>query len=488
MRWLSFLVCGLLQTFVANGAESRVTVCPEDTGAALVNPAMGWTLHFYSNRIENYGSKLDPSDTLDDFPGLSVIYLRVPWSFLEPDEGRFDWSLLDTPAQRWVDKGKRVALRISACESWMRYATPEWVQKAGAKGYDFTPGRGVHEGGVFWEPDYADPVFLDKLEGFLKALADRYDGNENVDFIDIGSYGVWGEGHTFHSSRKLYDDETKRKHIDLHLKYFKKTLLAVNDDYVGNQVQDAHAPLTDYALGKGVTLRDDSIMVQPPPRSWYHADLAQSFWPRLPVVLEHEHFGSSKRKGAWDGDLLLKAIEDYHASYMSIHWWPREMLNENVETVRQANLRLGYRIQLREASWPRAVRLGEPLMLTTKWANAGVAPCYPGGYMAITLKDDHGGIVAVQVDDSFDMRGLKVGPKDQADVETLESTFAVARRYVDGPRVFARVAQPGTYDVFVSVGRRDGTPVIALPLKDDDKMRRYRLGQIQLLDKETHNP
>jgi len=30
---------------------------------------MGWTMHFYSNIITNYGSKLKPSDTLDDFPG-----------------------------------------------------------------------------------------------------------------------------------------------------------------------------------------------------------------------------------------------------------------------------------------------------------------------------------------------------------------------------------------------------------------------------------
>ena len=29
------------------------------------------------------------------------------------------------------------------------------------------------------------------------------------------------------------------------------------------------------------------------------------------------------------GDLLLKSVEDYHASYMSIHWWPRTELEEN---------------------------------------------------------------------------------------------------------------------------------------------------------------
>ena len=84
---------------------------------------------------ENYGSKLDPSDTVDDFPGLSTVYLRVPWAFLEPEEGRFNWALFDTPAQRWIAKGKRVALRVTCSENWMPYATPEWVQEGRRQGY-----------------------------------------------------------------------------------------------------------------------------------------------------------------------------------------------------------------------------------------------------------------------------------------------------------------------------------------------------------------
>ena len=115
-------------------AVRQVTVQPQDNGCALVNPGMGWTLHFYSNFIENYGSKLEPADTLDDWPGLSVVYLRVPWSFLEPQEGKFNWSLFDTPTQRWTAKGKKIGIRVTCCESWWRYATPKWVQDAGAKG------------------------------------------------------------------------------------------------------------------------------------------------------------------------------------------------------------------------------------------------------------------------------------------------------------------------------------------------------------------
>ena len=109
----------------AGGAEAGlITVQPADTGQALLNPDMGWTMHFYSNIPENYGSKLEPSDTLEDFPGLSTVYLRVPWAFLEPEEGRFNWALFDTPAQRWIARGKRVAFRVTCSENWMRFATP----------------------------------------------------------------------------------------------------------------------------------------------------------------------------------------------------------------------------------------------------------------------------------------------------------------------------------------------------------------------------
>ncbi|NLS97159.1 MAG: DUF4832 domain-containing protein [Planctomycetaceae bacterium] len=474
------LLLGALLTTFANAQEpERVTITPHDNGQALINPDMGWTMHFYSNIIANYGSKLEPSDTLDDFPGLSTVYLRLPWSFLEPEEGRFDWSVVDTPAQRWISNGKRVAFRVSCSESWMRYATPKWVEEAGAKGLNFVVGKGVDPDGPFWEPDYGDPVFLEKLDRFLAEFARRYDGNPNVAFIDVGSFGVWGEGHCWASTKLEVDDAVRRQHIDLYLKHFKKTLLAVSDDYIGPGNRVASHPLTDYMLAHGVTLRDDSICVQPPPNSWFHAELAQSFWPKLPVVLEHEHYGPSVAKKAWgDGQLLVRSVEDYHAAYMSIHWWPHEFLEKNREVIDRINRRLGYRLQPREISWPKTIRLGEPFDVRAVWANAGVAPCYPGGSMALTFKDDKGGIVSVHVVDDVDLRDLEVGPPEAAPTRELRRTFRMAEIYDDGPRKFQRAAAAGTYDVFVSVGQLDGTPRIALPLEGDDGQRRYRVGTI----------
>jgi hypothetical protein len=460
--------------------DESVTVRTQDTGAALVNPAMGWTMHFYSNVPANYGSKLSPADTLDDFPGLSTVYLRLPWAYLEPEEGKYNWAILDTPAQRWIAKGKRIALRLTCSENWMSYATPEWVEMAGAKGtfYEFNKGR-VEKSNT-WDPFYDDPVYLTKLDAFLAALAKRYDGNPNVEFIDVGTYGMWGEGHTFMSSQQD-SIEIQKLHIDLHLKHFKKTLLCISDDFAGHNKPGRNFPIIDYALSRGVTLRDDSILVQPPPNSWYHAEMAQDFWPKFPVILEHEHYGGSKNRGAWSGELLLKSVEDYHASFMSIHGWPREFLAENREMIDLINQRMGYRLQPLAVTWPRTLEIAGPMgqkeipqrfTVHWTWANKGVAPCYPGGFPCLTLKDADGGIVSVLSDESLDMRSLQVGPPGAAPVTTLTSEFTIG--------LVAPTTHPGTYDLFISVGTRDGTPQIALPLTGDDGQCRYRLGTVTL--------
>ena len=478
---LMMCLAGLASVGAAESGDTPnwITVSPQDTGEALVNPDMGWTMHFYSNIPGNYGSKLAPADTLDDFPGLSTVYLRVPWAFLEPQEGQFNWALFDTPAQRWHDQGKQVAFRVTCSENWTAYATPEWVRKAGANGCFYRFGYGPDPNATTWDPDFGDPIFLAKLEAFLTAMAARYDGNPRVAFMDIGTYGMWGEGHTHMSSQVPKDKELAivKQHIDLQVRLFPRTLLCISDDVAGHDQPGTHFPETDYALSQGVTLRDDSILVQPPPRSWYHSDMAQLFWPTLPVILEHEHYGPSKQRGAWgDGSLLLKAVEDYHASYMSIHWWPREELLENRDLIDRINRRLGYRLQLREMTWPAQVVIGEPFTVRSQWANVGVAPCYPGGTMAVTLKDEQGGIAAVLVEEGYTMSALAPKPVGEAEGHSLKSQFRMG--------LIAPATRPGTYSVHVSIGDRDGTPRIALPLKDDDGHRRYRLGTLSCVKKD----
>ncbi len=129
----------------------------------------------------------------------------------------------------------------------------------------------------------------------------------------------------------------------------------------------------------------------------------------------------------------------------------------------------------------KTVKIGEPpgkdgslqgFKVKWTWANKGVAPCYPGGFPCLTLKDAEGGIVAVLADETLDMRSLQVGPPGAAPSITRVSGFTIGG--------IAPTTAPGTYDLFISVGQRDGTPRIALPLTGDDGQRRYRLGSVTL--------
>jgi len=478
-----FLFFFLMACTVMAAQPVRTVVNPGDTGAALVNPGMGWMFHHYDNDIRRYTVDLSPSDGVDEFPGVGAVYIRLAWSYLEPEEGKFNWPIVDTPMQKWVAKGKQVAFRFSTSEGRPSeaYATPRWVEKAGAKGYHLRAPGQFDPAAPVWEPDFDDPVFLEKLDHFLAAAAARYDGNPDVAFIDVGSFGVWGEGHTAASTRIPYSAATIRRHIDLHKKHFKRTLLVANDDFA---IQGRGLEGLGYARDQGLGLRDDSILVQAGEKAYYHAYLAYNFWPRVLVILEGEHYGSSKQRGAWgDGHLFLQAVEDYHASYATVHWYPREFLKDNRELIARVNLRLGYRLQLEQASWPSEIPAGGKLTVGYRWKNAGVAPCLPGGHPAITLKDAQGGIAGVFVDEDFEVRELPVGPPGKA--KAIERRDFQSFPQEDKPLVTfalppAHILKPGSYDVYVSVGTATGTPRIALPLPGDDGHRRYRLGAVRI--------
>ncbi|MGQ9634257.1 MAG: beta-galactosidase [Bryobacteraceae bacterium] len=268
-------------------AQHRTVIRPKDDGAALVNPSMGWVLHHFDNDIVRYGSKLEPWDTVDDFPGVGVIYLRLAWTYLEPQEGKFNWLVVDIPAQRWIAKGKKIAFRFTTYESLSNNppnATPEWAVKAGARVFPVR-GRGA-AAPERYEQDYDDPIFLAKLDHFLAAAAARYDGDPNVAWIDVGTIGIWGDGDP--GPERFTTAGTVKRHIDLHTKHFKRTLIAFNDNLMFRGM--GLVPIV-YAKQQGLTLRDDSVLCHPGQEAVYTHYYAGAFWPRLPVILESEHYG-----------------------------------------------------------------------------------------------------------------------------------------------------------------------------------------------------
>ena len=498
---------------------ATVTVNPVNTDEVLVNPDMGLVMFMNSNRPWAYGSQLELGDTLDWFPGTSAVYFRLPWSFLEPKEGEYRWDLIDSYAAAWIAAGKQLAFRFTCCESRYRFATPQWVKDAGAKGWWWKKGvpgelKGevdLTDESVLWEPDYGDPVFLEKLENFLAAFARRYEGKDYVAFLDVGTIGLWGEGHTpvFHLAygrEKRDANAVVRQHYALHRRLFPKTTLLCIDDQAGSEDQTPDHPLMKAARDLGIGFRDDSILVygkkeKPGYRhpQWFHAGWARLFAPTLPVFVEHEHYSLSVDRGAWSDDLLVESVEDYRASWLSIHGWPDEIKAKSGEAFRKAALRAGYRFELRSVTYPDTVKPGEPVEIASTWVNVGVARRYKGAFAAWSLVDAKGRVAWVSADDRHDFREAE--PK----LDGVERPFSVVSRVIFGtsgvisrfndgvldlelaqdtkriPADFALpVPAPGEYTLCVSLGTEDGVPKLALPLKDG-KGRRYPVGRIRIL-------
>jgi hypothetical protein len=351
-----------------------------DSAKVCNNPHKGWFIHYYDNSISNYGDRLAINDSLPDFPGLNDIYLRLAWSYLEPEEGKYNWILIDSIINRWVGWGHTISFRITCKETTgPPYATPAWVKKAGAKGK-------LIQGGKAWAPDYGDPVFLEKLENFHKAFAARYDGKPWVEYIDIGSIGEWGEGHTAFSGWEDVPVAVVKRHVDMYKRCYKKSVLLISDDFIGQRDTDdgADYEIYHYCLQKGIGFRDDSGNVK-----WYERlgfgpscirspELYSKVYKKIPVVLESDHYSDAVQNGMWrDGSGFEKAIHETHATYIGFHHYPREWLLENrVLAGRLANLS-GYWYFPKFAMMPDTFRTNSNRnYLRMTWENHGVAPAY----------------------------------------------------------------------------------------------------------------
>ncbi|MDR0406169.1 MAG: beta-galactosidase, partial [Clostridiales bacterium] len=84
-----------------------------DNGKAVQNPDMGFMIYYYDCSTVSYDSKLDSTDLLEDIPGTNTVYLRFPWCHIEPEEGVFNWSFIDTQIQRFAQAGKSVMLGVT---------------------------------------------------------------------------------------------------------------------------------------------------------------------------------------------------------------------------------------------------------------------------------------------------------------------------------------------------------------------------------------
>lgn len=386
-----------------------------DAARPLPNPHKGWYHHFPDNHPDKY--RIASDEDLLAFPGMEHLYIRLAWAYLEPAEGRYDWERIDGLIRKWTAKGLGISFRISCKETSMdrieqQFATPRWVMEAGAKGGHYRMGQPAGSDAP-WEPVWDDPVFLAKLDAFLAAFAARYDGASWLRYVDIGSIGDWGEGHTWAGSRIVCSAATRRTHVDLHLKHFKRTRLVISDDYV-HALADVgeRKALHAHLMAHGVGYRDDSILVDGYLKNATYRwtvrspELFADASPHVPTVLELEHYRIVKEKGNWTArpgsnlqkfgggrsgaDYLRGALELLGATYIGYHGDARDWLVDNPELTRELLNRCGYWLFPRTVGLPAMLVSGRSVSLTLEVENRGVAPPYEPYELRLKIAPERG--------------------------------------------------------------------------------------------------
>ena len=196
------------------GAQTTVITPPPFDGL-LTNPGIG-----VASFHDGYGEK----PTRAEYPDTGFEYDRFYWSELEPQEGVYNFAPIDNAFSVAANHqpAMNVGLRVMALDDPQTGSKiPDWLIAKGIKG------QWVADGKTF-VPDLSDPTFIAYAQKLLNALGQRYDGNPELAFIDIGMVGSWGEWHNSNFSEipplmEKYTPEQLNRYVDMHFDSFPKT-------------------------------------------------------------------------------------------------------------------------------------------------------------------------------------------------------------------------------------------------------------------------
>ncbi len=398
-------------------AENVRQVRFRETDALFANPGQGWM-------NQNRKPTKEPR-----FP-CSVVYVRFGWADAEPEQGKYNWALIDDVIAAWKPRDATVSLRVMTCSAHSKgyYTSPKWMFDAGAKGFEYNVGGADPTSGGTpiprIEPDYADPIYLREHGAFIAALGKRYDGHPGIEFLDIGSYGVWGEWHTKHPAPV----EVRTQIVDMYLKAFRKTpLVFMSDD----------AAVLKYALAHGTGFRRDGVGSPWHEQNWigskkYAAvDGMADTWKKAPVVFEWFGDYDYLKSRQWSFDAAVQFMLTHHVTYINdnVGRVPPEAMPQLQKLARLA----GYRFVLRELTHEAAIKPGATLNVRMKWANVGVGKLYYPYVLRVLLLDAAGQTVLTR------------------DSQSLPANWLPGEQPADAVLALPANLKPGTYRLGVTL-------------------------------------
>lgn len=330
------------------------------------------------------------------------------WNKLNPAKGVYDWTELEKLLNALAEHNMTYALRV------LPY-TPSFIKSdfPPQEDYDWTPPF-VYEMGAkkiqidlrgtefhAYAPVWDDPIYLQAAKEFAKALAEKYDGDPRIEYIDVRTFGEWGEWHTSHMLGSVMPaDSVLKDMLDYYASVFKKTQLVLPSNGFGD--------VYTHALDLGITKRDDGFIGIPGRPD----TLLRAYNANLPTIAENiagyktmltydDLIPGGSQK--WTAERWVDAITTAHLTYYVLDqdndcgyyfYKDNKALADSMSKV------IGYNFTVTQAE---LVTVATPAsgnatditsMLNVTVKNTGVAPCFFDIYMVAEFVDSTGKALA----------------------------------------------------------------------------------------------
>lgn len=481
-------------TIVAGKEGGYLIVRPEKISGKLDNPGMGWGI-----TEDCYTLGLMDGGSTGDYDGIDAINFTSTWSLMEPEEGKYDWTLLDEAINKWGSLGKKIHLRIST-ESFMQpntyYGAPNWLKtKYNVATQEFPYVAGVAPVAKSISFDVTDPNYLACLDRFLTAVAEKIKDVDCIGDIDIRGYGLWGEWHTGYMFETTQEKrEALIELMDHWYQIFKDSGHALvmsaswDPNYIDRYGVESGNPYKDFydwagldywnTLCTNATFRRDgaggALLTQD---NRFMFDYYRS-GKRMYL---HGEFNSGKEtytdvSSFTAVDAVNDMLYKLRANYSTIVGWTTGQYTSfqdegNLDWLYRGYEMMGYRLSTDYIKYPESMKVGSTSQIMASWVNTAVG-VFPYDYdLTYYLLDKTNKVVYKQTDTRFDARTYL-----QGDINNYYVDFSVPE-----------TMELGNYTLALAITDEKGNPAIELGQAGEiDNTRIYKVGEV-VIDNATTN-
>ena len=325
------------------------------------------------------------------------------WNKLNPAKGVYDWTELEKLLNALAEHNMTYALRVlpytpsfikSDFPPQEEYDwTPPFVYEMGAKKIQIDlRGTEYHAYAPVWD----DSIYIWAAKEFAKALAEKYDGDPRIEYIDVRTFGEWGEWHTSHIlGSEMPADSVLIDMLDYYASLFKKTQLVLPSNGFGD--------VYTHALELGITKRDDGFIGIPGRPD----TLLRAYNANLPTIAENiagyktmltydDLIPGGNQK--WTPQRWVDAITTAHLTYYVLDQdndCGYNFYKDNKALADSMSKVIGYNFTVTSAELLTVANAKDSTsMLNITVENTGVAPCFFDIYMVAEFVDSTGKVHA----------------------------------------------------------------------------------------------